>query len=352
MPEDGAMRAVRFDQFQQLPRVVDVPDPACPDDGVVVRVVATGLCRSDWHGWRGHDSGIALPHVPGHELAGTITQVGAAVTSWQVGDRVTTPFVLACGACASCRRGDHQVCDDQRQPGFTGWGSFAELVALERAEVNLVRMPAAMSFDVAASLGCRFATAYRAVVHVARVTEGESVVVHGCGGVGLAAVMIAASRGAQVLAVDLSPDSLALAESLGASTVLDAGRVDVAAAVKGVTGGADVSIDAIGHEQVVMQSLACLRPRGRHVQIGLLGDAGSVPSSQMMATVVAAELQVLGSHGMAAHDYPHMLGEIAAGALRPELLIRDTITLDEAPGRLARLDESGSGAGGVTVIRP
>ncbi|MFC5676273.1 alcohol dehydrogenase catalytic domain-containing protein [Aeromicrobium endophyticum] len=346
------MRAVRFDQFRQLPQVVDVLDPTCPDDGVVVQVAATGLCRSDWHGWRGHDSGIALPHVPGHELAGTITQVGSGVTSWHVGDRVTTPFVLACGSCASCRRGDHQVCDDQRQPGFTGWGSFAELVSIERAEVNLVRVPDAMSFDVAASLGCRFATAYRAVVHVGEVTEGDQVVVHGCGGVGLAAVMVAASRGATVVAVDVSPASLELAASLGAATTLDAREVDVPTAVREVTGGgADVSIDAIGHESVVLQALRGLRTRGRHVQIGLLA-AGDAPLSELMAAVIAGELQVLGSHGMAAHEYPPMMDEIAAGRLHPERLILDAIGLDDVPARLAGLDQVGSGAGGVTVIRP
>ena len=346
------MRAVRFDQFQQVPQVVDVADPVCPDDGVVVRVVATGLCRSDWHGWRGHDAGIVLPHVPGHELAGTITQVGAAVTSWHVGDRVTTPFVLACGACTSCLRGDHQVCDDQRQPGFTGWGSFAELVSIERAEVNLVRIPDAMAFDVAASLGCRFATAYRAVVQVGQVVEGDTVVVHGCGGVGLAAVMVAASRGATVLAVDVSPESLALAASLGASTTLDAREVDVPVAVREVTsGGADVSIDAIGHESVVLQALQGLRTRGRHVQIGLLA-AGDAPLSDLMGAVIAGELQVLGSHGMAAHEYPPMMDEIASGLLQPERLILDAIGLDDVPARLAGLDRVGSGAGGVTVIRP
>ncbi|KQX73867.1 alcohol dehydrogenase catalytic domain-containing protein [Aeromicrobium sp. Root472D3] len=345
------MRAVMFDEFGQLPRVVEAPAPTCPPDGVVVRVASTGLCRSDWHGWRGHDAGISLPHVPGHELAGTIAEVGEQVTSWTVGDRVTTPFVIACGVCASCRRGDHQVCDDQRQPGFTGWGSFADLVAIERAEVNLVRIPSAMSFDVAASLGCRFATAYRAVVLVGRVTDQEWVVVHGCGGVGLAAVMVAASRGARVVAVDVSRASLELAASVGATTLLDPREIDVPSVVRELTGGgADVSIDAIGHEAVVTQSLASLRTRGRHVQIGLVAGAGA-PLADLIGTVIGSELQVLGSHGMAAHDYPPMMDEIAAGRLRPDLLIREAIGLDDVPHRLAGLDELGSGAGGATVIR-
>jgi len=341
-----------YDAFGELPRVVAVDDPQCPSDGVVIRVAATGLCRSDWHGWQGHDEDIALPHVPGHELAGTVETVGDDVRWWREGDRVTTPFVTACGVCATCLRGDHQVCDDQRQPGFTEWGSFAELVAVERADVNLVRLPPSMSFDVAAGLGCRFATAYRAVVQVGRVRPGHWVAIHGCGGVGLAAVMIAVSRGARVVAVDVSPASLELAESFGASAAFNPREVDVTAAIRGVTGGgADVSIDAIGHDAVVLQSLTCLRKRGRHVQVGLLTGEG-IALADAMGTVIASELQVLGSHGMAAHDYPQMLDEIAAGLLRPELLVRDVISLDEVPRRLAGLSEVGSGAGGSTIIHP
>jgi D-arabinose 1-dehydrogenase-like Zn-dependent alcohol dehydrogenase len=143
--------------------------------------------------------------VPGHELAGTVAAVGGDVTGWAVGDRVTVPFVCACGSCPSCLAGQHQVCDRQTQPGFTGWGSFAELVALDHADVNLVALPDDVSAATAAALGCRFATAYRAVVHQGRVRAGDWVAVHGCGGVGLSAVMIAVAAGARVVAVDVTP---------------------------------------------------------------------------------------------------------------------------------------------------
>src|SRR4051794_13698203 len=259
------MRALLVTEFRALPVLTELPDPACPSDGVVVAVEATGLCRSDWHGWMGHDDDIVLPHVPGHELAGTVVEVGPSVTRWAVGDRVTTPFVLACGRCLACARGDGQVCEDQLQPGFTQWGSFAELVALPRADVNLVRLPDDVSADVAASLGCRFATAYRAVAHVAGVQPGETVVVHGCGGVGLSAVMVAVALGARVLAVAPDPVSLAKAEELGAVPAT-AGVTDV-----------DVSIDAYGSPVNLAAGLASLRPRGRHVQVGLLGGADASP---------------------------------------------------------------------------
>jgi alcohol dehydrogenase len=346
------MRAVVFERFGEVPSVVTVDDLACPPGGVVIEVGATGLCRSDWHGWMGHDAGIRLPHVPGHELAGTIVAVGEGVISWRPGDRVTTPFVCACGTCPTCVRGDQQVCDDQRQPGFTGWGSFAELVAIERAETNLVRVPDEMSFDVAASLGCRFGTAYRAVALLGAVGEGEWVVVHGCGGVGLSAVMIAAARGARVIAVDIAPASLDLAAALGAEVTIDSSGLDVPARVVELTGGgADVSIDALGSTPTLHDSLRCLRKRGRHVQVGLLAGADDAPSVPM-GLVIGSELEILGSHGLSALDYPAMMDEIAAGILRPDLLIRDVIGLDEAPARLAALGLPGAGAGGVTIIRP
>src|SRR2546429_929091 len=208
------MHAVIFERFGELPRLREVPDPTPASLGVVVRVHATGLCRSDWHGWLGHDPDIVLPHVPGHELAGTIEAVGSDVRNWRVGDRVTVPFVCGCGRCASCAAGAHQVCERQTQPGFTHWGSFAEYVKIENADINLVTIPNQMSYTIAASLGCRFATAFRAVVAQGRVAAGEWVAVHGCGGVGLSAVMIAAASGAQVVAVDIAPEALSLAAKL------------------------------------------------------------------------------------------------------------------------------------------
>src|SRR5450631_1542035 len=214
------MRAVLYEAFQQLPEVVTVDDPACPETGVVIEVAATGLCRSDWHGWMGHDPDIRLPHVPGHEFAGVIAEVGSRVQGWHLGDRVTAPFVCACGQCVTCRRGEHQVCDRQTQPGFTHWGSFAELVAIDHADVNLVRLPDGLDPAVAASLGCRFATAYRAVLGQGRLVAGEWVAVHGCGGVGLSAIMVAVAHGARVVAVDVQPGALAMAASLGAEVTI------------------------------------------------------------------------------------------------------------------------------------
>lgn len=343
------MRAVVIEQFARVPSVQQVPDPAPAADGVVVRVAATGLCRSDWHAWRGHDTDVVLPHVPGHELVGTVAAAGADVRRWQVGDRVTVPFVMACGRCAVCRAGDGQVCPHQTQPGFTGWGSFADLVALDHADTNLIAVPDALSDVAAASLGCRFATSYRALTARGRLRPGEWLSVHGCGGVGLSAVMIAVALGARVVAVDVSPAALDLARSLGAEVCLDARDTDVPAAVVDATdGGAHVSVDALGSPQTCVDSVLSLRRRGRQVQVGLLPSATGHPQVPM-ERVIGYELDLLGSHGMAAADYPPMLDLVATGALRPDLLVRRTITLDDAPQALADMDSSTPTAG-MTVI--
>ena len=337
------MRAVVYEAFERMPTVEMVPDPEPAPHGAVVRVEASGLCRSDWHGWVGHDPDIRrFPHVPGHELAGVVEAVGADVQRWRAGDRVTVPFVCACGSCPQCAAGNHQVCDRQTQPGFTHWGSFAELVALDWADVNLVALPDGLASDVAAALGCRFATAYRAVLQVGRVRAGEWVAVHGCGGVGLSAVMIAVAAGARVLAVDVSPAALALARELGAEAAVPAGT-DVREATGG---GAHISLDAIGSESACAASIAGLRKRGRHVQIGLLPEPPRVP----MGLVIGRELELLGTHGMAAHAYPEMLALVASGRLHPGRLISSRIALDQAPAALAAMSEGSPS--GVTVIRP
>jgi len=343
------MRAAYYEAFQQPLSLQDLPEPAPSDHGVVIRVGASGLCRSDWHGWMGHDPDIKPPHVPGHEFAGEIAALGKDVRAWRVGERVTVPFVCACGACAQCLSGNHQVCERQTQPGFTHWGSFAEYVAIDHAEVNLVRLPEDLDDVTAASLGCRFATSFRAVVDQARVAAGEWVAVHGCGGVGLSAVMIAEAVGANVVAVDITEEKLALARSLGAVAAVNATEVeDVVAAVVEITGGgAQVSLDALGSPKTCFNSIANLRRRGRHVQVGLMtGDHRN--SAIPMNLVIARELEILGSHGMQAHRYSELLAMIQAGRLRPDRLVGKRISLEQSLEALVSMD-SFSGIG-VTVI--
>ena len=343
------MKAVLYEAFSAPPHLSEAPDPVPEAHGVVVKVMATGVCRSDWHGWMGHDPDIRLPHVPGHELAGIVESTGKDVRKWTVGDRVTVPFVCGCGECRECRSGNHQVCEAQFQPGFTHWGSFAQYVSIHRADINLVRLPDTLDFTTAASLGCRFATSFRAVVDQGRTSAGQWVAIHGCGGVGLSAVQIASALGASVVAVDLSEDKLELARRLGAVATVNANTVpSVVDAVVDITrGGAHVSIDALGAPTTCFNSISNLRRRGRHVQVGLMLAEHATPRIPM-AKVIAYELEILGSHGMQAFRYDAMMAMIQSGNLLPGMLVGSTISLEQSPDALMSMDRF-EGAG-VTVV--
>lgn len=334
------MRAAIYTTFHGPISIQNVDDPFPKDHGVVLRVKATGLCRSDWHGWMGHDPDIRLPHVPGHEMAGIVEAVGKEVRNFKVGDRVTAPFVCACGSCAQCKSGNHQVCDNQSQAGFTHWGSFAEYVVLDHADTNLVKIPEEMQDVTAAILGCRFITSYRAIVDQGKVTEGQYVVVHGCGGIGLSAIMIANAFGAQVIAVDINAETLNFAREMGAIATVNASQnEDVVDYIKTLThGGAHVSVDALGSATTCFNSIANLRKRGKHIQVGLM--TGSHRHAKVpMDKILADELEIIGSHGMQAFKYPAMLELIRNGKLHPEKLIERTISLEEATLALPMMDK-------------
>jgi alcohol dehydrogenase len=345
------MRAMFYEAFNETPVIRELPDPTPDETGVVVKVMATGLCRSDWHGWVGHDPDITLPHVPGHELAGVIEAVGKNVSKWKKGDRVTAPFVCGCGSCHPCNTGNQQVCDHQFQPGFTHWGSFAEYVAIRYADVNLVRLPEHLYYATAASLGCRFATSFRAIVDQAKVSAGQWVAVHGCGGVGLSAIMIANALGANVIGIDIGDDKLEMAKQLGADEVINSSQVsNTVEAVKDVSrGGVHVSIDALGHQTTCFNSIANLRKQGKHIQVGLmLGD--HITPQIPMAQVIANELEIYGSHGVQAHRYDAMWDMIKHGKLNPKLLVGKTVSLEDAVPELVNMDNFKSI--GITIIDP
>ena len=348
------MRAVVIEEFGVLPRVTEVPEPVAPAGGVVVEVEATGVCRSDWHTWQGHDPAVRLPHVAGHELAGRIVDVGAGVRGWSPGARVTVPFVCACGSCAQCLRGDQQICDREFQPGATHWGSFAERVAIEHAEANLVALPDSLRADEAAALGCRFGTAFRAVLRQGRVRAGQLVSVYGCGGVGISAVLLAVAAGAKVVAVDVSPAALELAKQCGADETVDSTAFDgpeaVAAHVRELTcGGTHVSLDCLGSPSTCAASVGSLRKRGRHVQAGLMPPAQGVAPIPMHR-VIGGELEIVGIHGLQAHEYPELLRVVETAGIDLAALIGRRIGLDDLPDALAAMNNPVPANAGVTVV--
>ncbi|APX34250.1 alcohol dehydrogenase [Brachybacterium sp. P6-10-X1] len=342
------MRAVRFDAFRERPALVDVPDPVCPPRGAVVSVRATGVCRSDWHAWQGHDDSVQVPHIPGHEFAGIIEQVGEEVTRFAVGERATAPFILACGRCVQCRAGAPQVCPDQHQPGFDLPGSWAEKVVVIEADHNLVALPDGIDMTLAAGLGCRVGTAYHAVRVQAAVAPDERVAVFGCGGLGLACVMVARAAGADVIAVDVSEHALAAAAELGATAI--ASGADVVDRVREASGGgAHVTLDALGSAATARSAIEALRPCGRHVQVGLLLGEDADPCLPM-GRVIGQELQILGSHGLAVAEYRELLADVAAGRLDLGSTVGRLLTLEDLPSAMLAMDHPPTAAG-MTVAR-
>lgn len=342
------MRALRYTSFAGTLEVTTVPEPEPGAEGAVIEVRASGVCRSDWHAWMGHDATVALPHVPGHEFSGQVVAVGPEVRGAWLGERVTAPFCCGCGRCSECRGGHQNLCLHEYQPGFDGPGSFAQRVFVPHADVNLVRLPDALGFEAAAALGCRFMTSFAALVDKTRLRAGESLAVFGCGGIGLSAILIGAASGARVIALDTDEVKLARARALGAAVTLDVGRVDAVAALRDLTdGGVDVSMDAVGSAAVAAQAIACLRRRGRHAQVGLLlGDEATAPLP--MFEIIKRELQVFGVHGMAASRYDALLRFVTEARIDVGSMIGKRIALEQAGHELAAM--GGFGQQGVSVI--
>jgi alcohol dehydrogenase len=344
------MRAAVLEAYGE-PLAVRDRDPPAPDpDGAVVEVEACGICRSDWHAWQGHgdwaDDDVPIGQVLGHEPAGRVVATGDRVTTVSPGDRVVVPFNLGDGTCGSCRNGHGNVCLDGWALGFEPDvpGAFAEQVAVPRADYNLVGLPDGVGFDAAAALGCRYVTAFHALAHRADIAAGDRVTVHGCGGLGLAAVQIASALGASVIAVDIREEPLAMARDVGANTVVDASAVaDVPAAIETETdGGAEVSVDALGRAETCRNSVRSLRPRGTHVQVGLTTDAERGEVALPTDWITRWDIDVLGSRGMPPSRYDELLRLVADGTLDPGKLVTRRVSLNAVSERLAAMTDYGT----------
>lgn len=342
------MRAAVLTAYRQPLELQELPEPECPADGVVLRLLASGVCRSDWHSWSGSDPDVVLPQVPGHEYCGEVVAAGERVRRWAVGERVIAPFILACGACADCAAGNQTVCATQVVPGFTAPGSFAQRIAVPRADANLTPLPEGMDPALAAALGCRVTTAWHALTGRAALRAGEWLAIFGVGGVGLSALLLGRALGARVVAVDVVPEKLELARSLGAEATVDARQGLAWEAVREATGGgAHLALEALGVEETTAGALRSLRKLGRMVQVGM--PAG--PHAQMtlpMDALYSGQLALFGTRGMPAHRYPSLLSAISATGLDLSPLVSRRIALSQASAELAAFE--GPTPPGVAVI--
>lgn len=327
--------------------IMNMDDPHCPSGGVVLCVLACGVCRSDWHAWTGADP-VELPHIPGHEYCGEVVEVGAGVTRWKKGDRVIAPFILACGTCPDCAAGHQTICASQALPGFNMHGAFAEYLAVPFADANLTRLPDGMDPALAAGLGCRVTTAWHALTGRAALKAGEWLAVFGGGGVGISALLLGRALGARVVVVDVVPEKLDFALSLGADAVVNAAQGDAVAKVRDITGGgAHVSIEALGVPATTIPALKSLRKLGRMVQVGMpAGDHLTMPIP--MDAVYSGQLAIFGTRGMPAWRYPSLLSLIDGGHVDLSPLIARRVSLSDATAELTAFD--GPAAPGVAVI--
>ncbi|WP_254522287.1 zinc-dependent alcohol dehydrogenase family protein [Natrinema caseinilyticum] len=323
--------------------VTEVDSATTGPEGIVVETNACGICRSDWHAWKGHWPSVPTDnHVLGHEPAGTVTAVGDEVENFSVGDEVGIPFNVACGHCDNCWGGDSHLCSDGLSLGFTSDlpGAFASEFAIPHADFNAVHLPDGMNAVEMAGLGCRFATAFHGLAHKADVHAGDWLAVHGCGGIGLSAVNIGAALGANVVAIDLDEDALELAERVGATATVAAGEKDVPKAVTDITnGGANISVDALGIAETCRNSIDSLAPQGQHVQVGMTTDDedGEIPLP--VDDIVNTELEFVGVKGMPPSRYPELFRMIAGGKLTPAELVTNEVGLEDVSDRLASMDD-------------
>lgn len=327
------MRAAQIVEHQKPLRIGEVPDPVPGPKDVIIKVEASGVCRSDWHAWMGDWKWLGLspelPIIPGHEMGGVVVEVGKEVKNFRPGDRVTTPFHEACSHCPNCLSGHSNRCDNLSIIGFKHDGAYAEYVKIPNGDFNLVRLPDEVDSLTAAAIGCRYMTGYHGVIR-SNIRPGDWIAVHGAGGVGLSSIQVANAIGAQVIAIDVDDEKLEKARQEGAVATINAKKEKVVRAIKEITnGGAHASIEALGIQETISNSVRCLRKGGRHVQIGLTTQAEGGLASIPIDAITSNELEIVGSLGNPLTDYEGLLALIAQGKLNPKSLVTREISLDE-----------------------
>ena len=329
------MRAAVVRDFNEDLSIETVDDPTCPENGVVLEVAACGVCRSDYHGWTGGHPKVINGSILGHEYCGTVIESGPRA-KYKVGDKLIAPFILACGDCPACHTGVSNTCENAIVPGFGAPGAYAEFVAVPY-DHNLVYLPESMSPALAAGLGCRVTTAWHALTDRANVRAGEWVAIHGTGGIGLSALLLAKMIGAQVVVVDVVEEKLNHAMQLGADAAVNASDTDAAAAIRDITGGgAHVSIEALGIEATTNASVECLATLGRHVHVGM--PAGSGHMQINMRAIYSKQLAFFGTRGMPSWKYPSLLAMIERGEVDISPMVARKISLSGASAELRAMN--------------
>jgi 2-desacetyl-2-hydroxyethyl bacteriochlorophyllide A dehydrogenase len=332
------MKAARFYKVGQPLVVEEVPLPRPAREEVLLRVKACGLCSSDIHiAYEGITPTAFQPIILGHEISGEITELGEDVEGWEVGDRVVVCAILSCGQCTNCISGNQQICLQRRIIGIHENGGLAEYVSVSAK--NLARLPDKIPYDQGAILTDAVATPYHAITSRGRLTPGESVVVIGCGGLGIHAVQLAKVFGADtIIAVDVLSVALERAQSLGADLVCSADQEDHVDVIKKATKGlgVDLALECVGQQGTIATAVACLRAGGRAVVVGLGADnINTLPPTEF----VRREIELRGSYGFTVREIEELIQLVDRGELDISGSISRTIALDEINQGLEALDQ-------------
>ncbi|MFQ5433300.1 MAG: zinc-binding dehydrogenase [Anaerolineae bacterium] len=340
------MKAALFYEAKQPLKIEEIPTPTPGPGEVLVKVAACGLCHTDLHYIdHGTPTFKKPPIVLGHEVAGTVAASGQGVKTWQEGDRVLLPAVYGCGNCTMCRTGRENVCERMVMFGNNVDGGYAEYIVAPAKDI--FALPDEIPLVEGAIIADATTTPYHAVVNRGQVKPGDQVVVFGCGGIGINVVQVAAAVGAQVIAVDIIDEKLEWAARMGAKTTLNSRNFErIDKEIRKLTdGGADIGFEAIGNPVVQKQTFNSLRTGGRFVVVGYADK----PTTLNLGKVMYREMEIIGSLGCRAVDYPRVIELVRQGKIKVQELVTARFPLDDIN---AGLDVLRAGQGIRSVVVP
>jgi len=320
------MKAVVFHGSEKGLKIEDIPVPQIGEDQILVKVAACGVCHTDLHYIEhGVPTFKKPPVVLGHEASGIVEELGPKVDKFKKGQRVLIPAVLTCGRCFACRQGRENICSAMTMLGNHFDGAYAEYVAVPAKDV--LDLPESIPLEEASIIADAISTPYHAVKNRAQVKPGDTVVIFGCGGVGINAVQLASAAGGYVIAVDINPRKLDWAAEFGAAKTIDASKIErVSKEIKKLTGGgADIAMEVIGNPRTIEEAFECVRVGGRLCVVGYTHEAISVVAGKIMFK----EIEVVGSLGCRPVDYLPLIRMVEQGKVDLKRQVTHRFSLDE-----------------------
>lgn len=322
------MKAAVFHGPKQPLKIEEVETPKIESHEILVKIAACGVCNTDMHYI---DHGVPTfkkpPLILGHEPSGIVEEAGAGVKNFKVGDRVLIPPVFSCGYCANCRLGRENICFNMIMLGNHIDGAFAEYTKVPAKDCQ--HLPEELPLEESSIIADAISTPYHAVKNRAQVRPGDSVVVFGCGGVGINVVQVASAAGASVIAVDIVDNKLDMAKKLGAQHTINSSDKEDKALLKEIRtltgGGADIAIEAIGNPKTIELASAAVKAGGLHCQVGYTRHSVPMNAGRLMFR----EIEIKGSLGCRPVDYPKIIEMVKTGKIQLEPVVTHKFKLED-----------------------